>query len=509
LKIYGSRFSPSFILFEIDRIPLKVTHTTEHETMSEIFVGDYISEAKKALQNEVLQVALADLQNRFGRGTARAYKNLPEGPELRLKAHDIRRQAIENLDVLLETLTENVRKNGGHVFFAEDANAAVNYCLAVTEKHHVKLAVKGKSMVGEEIGLNTAFNDAGIEVAETDLGEYIIQLAGERPSHIIAPAIHKTRNDIGSLFSNKLGIAYTNDPPKLTWAARKALREKFLAADMGLSGCNLACAETGHITTVSNEGNIRMSTTMPKIHVAIMGMERVAARLEDHDMLLRLLCRGAAAQNMATYVSYIGGPREFSQIDGPDEFHLVILDNGRSRILADDEFREMLYCIRCAACLNICPVYGKIGGHSYGHPYSGPVGAVIMPLLAGINEAKDLCQGETLCGACQDACSVNIDIPRMLLALRAKLADGDSNWNVNRANNSEKAAYKIWSWIIQNRGVYDLCLRMAALSQKLFPKNNGMIRWLPPPANGWTQSRDIKPIAGKSFMQRWRSGEFN
>ncbi|MGD8263356.1 MAG: LutB/LldF family L-lactate oxidation iron-sulfur protein [Desulfobacterales bacterium] len=475
--------------------------------MSEIFVGDYISEAKKALKNEVLQVALADLQNRFGRGTARAYKNLPEGPELRFKAHDIRMQAIENLDVLLETLAENVRRNDGHVFFAEDANAAVNYCLAVAEKHRVKLAVKGKSMVGEEIGLNRAFNDAGIEVAETDLGEYIIQLAGERPSHIIAPAIHKTRNEIGSLFSNRLGIAYTNDPPKLTWAARKALREKFLAADMGLSGCNLACAETGHITTVSNEGNIRMSTTMPKIHVAIMGMERVAARLEDHDVLLRLLCRGAAAQNMATYVSYIGGPREFGQIDGPDEFHLVILDNGRSRILADEEFREMLYCIRCAACLNICPVYGKIGGHSYGHPYSGPVGAVVMPLLAGINEAKDLCQGETLCGACQDACSVNIDIPRMLLALRAKLADGDPNWNVSRASHSEKAAYKIWSWIIQNRCVYDVCLRMAALSQKLFPKNNEMIRWLPPPANGWTQSRDIKPIAAKSFMQRWRSGE--
>jgi len=476
--------------------------------MSEIFVGDYITEAKKAVKNEVLQVALADLQNRFGRGTALAYQNLPEGPELRLKAHDIRIQAIENLDVLLETLAENVRKNGGQVFFAEDANAAVNYCLTVAENHNVRLAVKGKSMVSEEIGLNRAFDDAGIEVAETDLGEYIIQLAGERPSHIIAPAIHKTRNDIGRLFNNKLGIAYTNDPPNLTWAARKALREKFLAADMGLSGCNLACAETGHITTVSNEGNIRMSTTMPKIHVAIMGMERIAARLEDHDMLLRLLCRGAAAQNMATYVSYIGGPRGFDQIDGPDEFHLVVLDNGRSRILADAEFREMLCCIRCAACLNVCPVYGKIGGHSYGHPYSGPVGAVVMPLLAGINETKDLCQGETLCGACQDACAVNIDIPRMLLALRAKLADGDPNWKVSRESNREKAAYKFWSWIIQNRGVYDICLRMAALGQKLFPKNDNMIRWLPPPANGWTQSRDIQPIAGKSFMQRWRSGEF-
>lgn len=474
--------------------------------MSEIFIGDYISEAKKALKNEVLQGALADLQNRFGRGTALAYQRLPEGPDLRLKAHDIRENAIENLDVLLETLAENVRKNGGHVFFANDAQSALDYCLATAHKYNVKLAVKGKSMVSEEIGLNTALIEDGIDVAETDLGEYIIQLAGERPSHIIAPAIHKNRKEIGKLFTDQIGIPYTDDPPRLTRAARKALREKFLAAEMGFSGCNLACAETGHIVTVSNEGNIRMSTSMPRVHVAIMGMERVAGRLEDHDILLRLLCRGAAAQNMGTYVSYIGGPRYPNQVDGPDEFHLVILDNGRSRILADEEFREMLCCIRCAACLNVCPVYGKIGGHSYGHPYSGPVGAVVMPLLAGINPAKDLCQGETLCGACQDACPVNIDIPRMLLALRSKLADGDPKWEVTRSSTSEKSFYKLWSWIIRNRRAYDFFLRMASIGQKFFPKNNGMIRRLPPPMDGWTQGRDIRPVADESFMRRWEKG---
>jgi L-lactate dehydrogenase complex protein LldF len=474
--------------------------------MSEIFIGDYISEAKKALKNEVLQGALADLQNRFGRGTALAYQRLPEGPDLRLKAHDIRENAIENLDVLLETLAENVRKNGGHVFFANDAQSALDYCLATARKHNVKLAVKGKSMVSEEIGLNTALIEDGIDVAETDLGEYIIQLAGERPSHIIAPAIHKNRKEIGKLFTDQIGIPYTDDPPRLTRAARKALREKFLAAEMGFSGCNLACAETGHIVTVSNEGNIRMSTSMPRVHVAIMGMERVAGRLEDHDILLRLLCRAAAAQNMGTYVSYIGGPRYPNQVDGPDEFHLVILDNGRSRIMADEEFREMLCCIRCAACLNVCPVYGKIGGHSYGHPYSGPVGAVVMPLLAGINPAKDLCQGETLCGACQDACPVNIDIPRMLLALRSKLADGDPKWEVTRSSTSEKSFYKLWSWIIRNRRAYDFFLRMASIGQKFFPKNNGMIRRLPPPMDGWTQGRDIRPVADESFMRRWEKG---
>ncbi len=474
--------------------------------MSEIFIGNYKTEARKALKNKVLQGALADLQNRFGRGTALAYQNLPEGPDLRLKAHEIREKAIENLDVLLETLAAKVRKNGGHVFFAEDSQAALNYCLETARKHNVKLAVKGKSMVSEEIGLNSALLENGIEVAETDLGEYIIQLAGERPSHIIAPAIHKTRQDIGRLFTNKIGISYTDDPPRLTRAARKSLREKFLSADMGFSGCNIACAETGHILTVSNEGNIRMSTTMPRVHVAIMGMERVAARLADHDILLRLLCRAAAAQNMGTYASYIGGPRHANQNDGPDEFHLVILDNGRSRILADAEFREMLYCIRCAACLNVCPVYGKIGGHSYGHPYSGPVGAVVLPLLAGINAARDLCQGETLCGACQDACPVNIDLPRMLLALRAKLADGDPDWGVTRANPSEKAIFKMWSWIIRNRQAYEFFLRAASFGQKIFPHKDGMIHRLPPPVAGWTRGRDIKPLAGKSFMQRWKKG---
>jgi len=486
--------------------PQPVTRNPEHESMSEIFIGDYVNEAKKALKNQVLQGALADLQQRFGRGTAKAYRELPEGPDLRLKAHEIRAKTIENLDDVLETLAANVRKNDGHVFFAHDSQAAVEYCLATARKHNVRLAVKGKSMVSEEIGLNTALLENGIDVAETDLGEYIIQLAGERPSHIIAPAIHKTREDIGRLFTDKIAISYTDDPPRLTRAARKSLREKFLAADMGFSGCNIACAETGHIVTVSNEGNIRMSTTMPRVHVAVMGMERVAARLEDHDILLRLLCRATAAQNLGTYVSYIGGPRYTNQVDGPDEFHLVILDNGRSRILADQAFREMLYCIRCAACLNICPVYGKIGGHSYGHPYSGPVGAVVLPLLAGINAAEDLCQGETLCGACQDACPVNIDLPRMLLALRAKLADGDPEWGVKRVSPAEKAVFTLWSWIIRSRPAYEFCLRAASWGQKILPINNGMISRLPPPVSGWTDSRDIQPLAGESFMSRWKKG---
>ena len=476
--------------------------------MADITTENYVSEAKRGINDPVLQKALTFLQENFGPGTALAYQDLPEGPELRLKAHEIRMRAIENLDILLETLTDKVRKQGGHVYFAEDAKAAVDYCLAVADKHNVKRIVKGKSMVTEEISLNKALIDFGIDVAETDLGEFIIQLADDHPSHIIAPAIHKTRHEIADLFTDKLGIDYTNDPPELTQAARKSLREKFLSADMGTSGCNLACAESGHITTVSNEGNIRMSTTMPRIHMTFMGMERIVATLEEHETILRLLCRGAAVQNMGTYVSFAGGPRMPGQADGPEEFHLVILDNGRSRILADEDFREMLCCIRCAACLNVCPVYGKIGGHSYGFPYSGPVGAVVTPLLVGINRAKDLCLGETLCGACMDACPVNIDLPRMLLALRAKLAEGDPGWDVTPVSRIEKSIYQMWSLMIRNRRVYDIVLRLAAAGQKLLPHRNGMIRHLPKPMQGWTQSRDMQPIAAKTFMGRWRKGEF-
>ena len=473
--------------------------------MADIATEKYKQAAGRAVRDRVLQGALADVQGRLGKGTAAAYRALPEGPDLRLRAHDIRMEAIEHLDILLEMLADRIRGKGGKVFFARDAAEAVDYCLAVAERHGVRLAVKGKSMVTEEIGLNQALADAGVEVAETDLGEYIIQLAGEHPSHIIAPAIHKTRDQVGRLFADKLGIAYTNDPPTQTQAARKALREKFLTADMGISGCNIACAETGHITTLSNEGNIRMSATLPRVHVAFMGMERIVGRLEDHDVLFRLLARGAAAQNMATYVSYIGGPRRSGQADGPDEFHVVILDNGRSRILADPRFREMLCCIRCAACLNVCPVYGKIGGHAYGYPYSGPVGAVVTPLLVGVNRAKDLCLGETLCGACQNACPVNIDLPRMLLELRAMLADGDAVWGVAPASRAEKAAFGFWRQLAGRRWLWERALKLGGLAQAILPKKDGMLTRLPPPFSGWTQSRDLPPAAPETFMQWWRN----
>lgn len=464
----------------------------------------YTAEAVKGIENPVLQAALANLLARFGRGTAEAYRRLPEGPALRFRAHEIRMEAIENLDTLLARLVERIEARGGRVHFAETAAEAVAYALQVADRLNVKRVVKGKSMVTEEIGLNRALQNAGIEVTETDLGEYIIQLAGEHPSHIIAPAIHKTRKEIGRLFSEKLGIPYTEDPAALTRAARKALREKFLTADMGTSGCNIACAQTGHITTVSNEGNIRMASSLPRVHMVFMGMERVIARMEDYDILFRLLARGASAQNMAGYVSYTGGPGLPGGPDGPDEYHLVILDNGRSRILADPEFREVLCCIRCGACLNVCPVYGKIGGHAYGYPYSGPLGAVLTPLLVGVNRAKDLCRGETLCGACKDACPVAIDLPRMLLALRRLLAEGDRRWDVVPDGLTEKTFFTVWSRVIRNRSVYEAALRAATFGRKRVPEAGGPLRTLPLPFSGWTFSRDLPKMPPESFNRKWR-----
>jgi L-lactate dehydrogenase complex protein LldF len=472
--------------------------------MSEIRTEAYREEAVKGMADPVLQKALSGFQHRVAPATVRHYRSHPEGPAVRQMAHAARVHAVEHLDSLLPRLADGITARGGEVYFAADAQAAVDYGLAVARRHGVRLVVKGKSMVTEEIGLNRAFQAAGIEVVETDLGEYILQLAGETPSHIVAPAIHKTREEVGRLFAEKLGIAYSEDPPTLTQAARATLREKFLSADMGVTGCNLACAETGHITTVSNEGNIRMSTTLPRVHIAFMGMERVVARLADHALLFRLLANAAAAQKMAGYVSYIGGPRTAFQADGPEAFYLVIVDNGRSRILADPEFREILCCIRCAACLNVCPVYGKIGGHAYGYAYSGPVGAVVTALLVGLERAKHLFFGETLCGACKNACPVDIDLPRMLLALRRRWAEGRPD-DLFRGEGDplEGLTMNLWGELSRRPWLYEGARRLAALGQSILPQKAGQITRLPPPLDGWTRTRDFPKLATRGFLQKW------
>lgn len=468
----------------------------------------YRQDAREGIANDTLQKSLKKIQNGFGKGAMQFWSTMAD-PEIRKRVKQRRMQSLEHVDILLAELAKNIRARGGHVYFAATADDAVQYTLKVAKKNNVKSVVKGKSMTSSEVGIDPALSSAGIEVVETDLGEYIIQLAGDQPSHIIAPCIHLNRQNIGELFSEKLGIEYTDDPETLTAIARKSLRKKLLSADMGLTGCNIACAETGHVSLVSNEGNIRMATTMPKVHVAYMGLERIAANLEEHQGLLQLLTRGAALQKLSTYVSFTGGPAQDGDPDGPKEFHLVILDNGRSKILADPDFKEVLACIRCGACLNICPVYGKIGGHAYNSPYCGPIGAVVTPLLHGVNNHADLCKGETLCGACKDVCPVENDLPRMLSELRHKLAYGDSFWNVKPHNRLERLGFKMWQHLITRRKIYDHILKIARLVQKRTIKSNGMISSSIGPGKQWTADRDLPPVAPTSFTERWKTHHIN
>jgi L-lactate dehydrogenase complex protein LldF len=470
--------------------------------MSKKIESAYTEGAKKAIASPTLQKSLDNIQNRFGKGAMQLWKEM-EDQGMRDRVKESRMRTLAHLDIILTELAQNVRKRGGHVYFAPTAQDAVDYTLEVARKNEVKSVVKGKSMTSMEINIDPALEKAGIEVVETDLGEYIIQLAGDTPSHIIAPCIHMDRHDIGKLFTDKLGIEPTTDPPELTMAARKALREKLLSADMGITGCNLACAETGQIALVSNEGNIRMSTTMPKIHLALMGMERVTATTDEMRETLQLLTRGAALQKLSTYVSFNGGPKKEGDPDGPEEFHLVIIDNGRSKILADQEFRESLACIRCGACLNICPVYGKIGGHAYNSTYPGPIGAVITPLLDGVNKHADLFKGETLCGACLDVCPVKNDLPRMLSALRHKLAYGDNQWNVRQHNVKEAYAFAAWQKAISHSSAYQRMIKTARLLQKPFIGKNNMIKKMAGLASGWTDDRDLPPIAKRTFSEIW------
>jgi L-lactate dehydrogenase complex protein LldF len=469
--------------------------------MSRNTASDYNREAAKALASPPLQASLQSLQQRLGQGAMAIWAGLAD-PEKRKRVKASRMRTLAHLDIILTVLADKVRERGGLVYFAETAQDAVDYTLAVAKKNAVKRVVKGKSMTSIEINVDPALAEAGIEVVETDLGEYIVQLAGEPPSHIIAPCIHKDRKQIGTLFAEKLGIEFSEDPPTLTRAARRALREKMLNAEMGLTGCNLACAETGQISLVSNEGNIRMTTTMPQIHVAIMGMERVVATMDEHRETLELLTRGAALQNISTYVSFLGGPDQ----DGGRvrEFHLVIVDNGRSKILADPEFREVLACIRCGACLNICPVYGKIGGHAYGAAYCGPIGAVVSPLLDGINKHADLCKGETLCGACRDICPVENDLPRMLAALRHKLAYGSDQWQTRQHDPAEAYAFHLWRQLVTRPALYRTGLRLGRLLQWPFSRKGKLIARMLGIASGWTTSRDLPPLARRSFTEIWR-----
>jgi L-lactate dehydrogenase complex protein LldF len=452
--------------------------------------------ASGALKDAALRHALEVATDRFMLNRQGAFRDLPGVERLRQRARAIKDEVLVRLDGYLEELAEAVRRRGGVVHWAGDGHEAREIILGVAKSRGVRRVVKSKSMVTEEIELNEALEREGIRPVETDLGEWIVQLAGERPSHIIAPAIHKSRHQVAELFSRQVGAPLPADIEVLTAVARQQLRQEFLRADMGISGVNFAVAETGTLVLVTNEGNGRLVTSLPPIHLAIMGMEKVVPGMDDLMVFLRLLARSATGQKASTYVSFINGVRAAGELDGPRELHLVILDNGRSRFLRGP-FREALFCIRCGACLNVCPVYRQVGGHAYGSTYSGPIGILLTSMLEGPAASRDLEAASSLCGACQEACPLDIDIPHMLLELRREAV------NARRSSMGERAAFRVLAAILLSQRLYRLAARAGRALQRPFLKA-GRISRLPSPLSRWTATRDFPPLSAKTFGERWR-----
>jgi len=451
---------------------------------------------ERALGDQTLQTALKRAVHHFVSGRSNALAQLSDADRLRDQARAIRAKALSRLDELLERLAGQVEAHGGHVCWAEDGTAACRYIADLACERGVRSIVKSKSMAAEEIHLNQALEQAGLEVTETDLGEYIVQLAGETPSHIVAPSVHKTREQVAELFEQHLGLPRTDDIPTMTQAARRALRQRFLQAGMGISGVNFGVADSGAIALVTNEGNGRLTTTVPRIHVAMMGIERVVESLDDLGVMLQVLARSATGQRLSVYTTIIAGPARPGEPDGPEEFHLILLDNGRSRILGG-AYAEALMCIRCGACLNACPVYQSIGGHAYGGVYSGPIGAILTPLLEpDLVDVDQLPQASSLCGACQAACPVRIAIPDMLLRLRAD-AVGHGHAGV-----AERAAIASWRALMMNPALYRAGGQLASIGTRLMARR-GQLGWLPPPLSAWTNMRDFPAFAAQSFNDIW------
>ncbi len=416
---------------------------------------------------------------------------------LRQQGRAARLRALHDLPELLEEVEQKVTANGGHVLWAADADEANRHILDICRKHNLKRGVKSKSMVTEEIELLPVLEANGIKMTETDLGEYIIQLAGDHPSHIVMPMMHMTKEQVRELFMERLDMPYSNEVAAMTAHARKVLREEFLQADFGMSGGNFIIAETGTALIVTNEGNGRLSTGLPAVHIAVVGIEKIIPTWEDFATLIQLLPRSATGQRMSVYVNMFNGPAGTGEPDGPEEFYLILLDNGRSEIYAG-EYAESLACIRCGACANTCPVYKHVGGHAYGSVYNGPIGAVVTPLLQGKENAKYLPFASSLCGACKAACPVDIDIPTMLLKLRHDLeSEQDAIW---------KLGLKGWGFANSHPLLFELGGKVASAATQAMTAMTGEdhLEALPYPLNGWTEYRDFPPFAPRSFHDWWR-----
>ena len=462
-----------------------------------IQIGDltYEERVQKGIDDSFMRSAVSRSQYRLKTVRESAQDELGDWEKWRELGEQIRQHTLENLDYYLEQLSDEVEKRGGKVFFAKTAEQATDYIKEVVTKKQAKKIVKTKSMVTEEIGLNDVLVAQGLEVVETDLGEWIIQLDEDRPSHIVAPALHKERESIRETFAQKRGYDGPSEPTELTKFARQELRYDFLSADVGITGCNFAVAESGTITLVTNEGNGRLVTSLPETHIAVMGIERIVPTWEELDILLSLLTRAAVGQKLTTYVTTITGPKLNDELDGAEEFHLVIVDNGRSNILGT-EFQPVLQCIRCAACINVCPVYRHIGGHAYGSIYPGPIGAVLTPLLDGYEKHHELPYASSLCAACTEVCPVKIPLHELLIKHREKIVEEEK-----LAPISEKfvmSAYAKWA---AHPNLYQFSSKMASSALKPWKKGD-QIENGPGPLKAWTKTRNF-PAPSKQTFRSW------
>jgi len=453
-----------------------------------------------ALQDDFLRKAVRFTADRLRSGKARTTEALGHWEDWRERGRLVRAHTVENLDYYLDQFTRNVEAAGNHVHFAETAHEAAEIAVSIARAKKARLVVKSKSMVSEEVHINARFGEHNIECLETDLGEWIVQLARETPSHIIIPAIHKNRHQVQALFEAEGGTKLGPETATLAAHARRRLREKFAQADIGMTGCNFGIAETGSVVLFTNEGNGRMCTTLPDTHIVMMGMERLLPSWDDLELMANLLPRSATGQKLTTYVNILTGARRPGEADGARELHIIVLDNHRSEQLGDPEFQAILHCIRCGACLNVCPVYRQIGGHAYGSVYSGPIGAVLTPLLNRDPRAAELADASSLCGACYEACPVKIPLHDMLVHLRRR------NVESGRTKSLERASFGLYGKVFSSSTWYRFVTAIGRVFQRLVLGGGLKRRWLAtrlPVVKGWAKNRALPAAPSQTFRQLW------
>ena len=460
---------------------------------------DFKNQVTIKLADAKLQDALSRLQSRFVEGRSAVISEIHDLQETRDAAAGIRDRVLNDLEHWLLQFEQQATARGAIVHWAESGEDVNRIVAGIAAQHGVKTASKSKSMVSEECGLNDALEQAGVKVMETDLGEYILQLAHEAPSHIVAPVVHKNKEEISDLFAEKHQLPRKTGIAELCREAREVLRPAFLNAEMGISGGNFLVAETGSVLIVTNEGNGRLVTTLPRVHVAITGIEKVVPTLEDVSTLLRLLPRSATGQSITNYVSVLTGNKAKEDHEGPEHFHIILLDNGRSKLIGG-EMQEMLRCIRCGACMNHCPVYQNIGGHAYGWVYPGPMGSILTPLLGGIEKSPDLPNASTFCGACSAVCPVKIPLPDLLRKLRVKQLENGMK------SRQETFMLRAWAWLSLHPVIYALATRATARLLRLLGGRDKLLHILPG-ASGWTDGRDLPAPAGQTFREMYQQGK--